>query len=373
MFRLYSSIGTSRIRAGSTVVVFILLIAVIQAALPTEKPWKRVTPDGKYVLVMLVNTGGAYPSDFFDGRYSWATQQGAMEPFDGYTKSGLYPNNGSKDPIWTILSFHFEPHEEDPLLVSDDGRYYVANEYPRAHTPLAFYCDGKLLAGHKSYEFIPWYDTHFVVDLLTTEDAYYGWWYISAEIDSTKLKYTLTTNRKDTIIFDVATGALVERHSGLRLAAIIPFLAFPFALFYVSRNRSYSPRKKGSWNFALHEALVLFTLVTVVFALPLSLRWAQWYRGPNMFAHYFGIMFGSGFVAWLIGRTSRSIMTGAMFGVYAVYVFWLLIAVLIDLKLLDDFPAVAPTVITTALASALYIGRIERRRWHVRRPGFAIY
>lgn len=147
---------------------------------------------GNYLFVMLAE--GAAPLHSSTGH--------------AYPSSGLYNNDGSVRPIWTVEWYAFE------VYVSPDGRHLVEmGPWPtmKGQTrdlsvrALAFYEDGRPL---KEYD---------IGDLVQTPDilpqsASHFQWKKQVIFDGVAGRLAVRTLDGQTYKFDVATGVILEQH-----------------------------------------------------------------------------------------------------------------------------------------------------------------
>src|SRR5437867_12622521 len=95
-------------------IIFALLLFIV-VALPLAKSasadstrtptdWSMITKNGKYIFVMLMETDSG----------TSASNPGLKVPLRKYPHSGLYKNDGSLTPLWTVDWYAFD------LAVSSD-------------------------------------------------------------------------------------------------------------------------------------------------------------------------------------------------------------------------------------------------------------
>jgi hypothetical protein len=149
---------------------------------PQERYQKVV---GAYVFVMLPVWGVG------------TTSPDASEP--RYGASGLYRNDGSTTPVWTIDWYAYE----DQVHVTADGRFLVRVEtWPSTEgdVAVAFYDRGRLLDEHRISDLVrepeklPHSVSHFT-------------WLKSAELDDETRTFRLATLEGEIYAFDIAASA----------------------------------------------------------------------------------------------------------------------------------------------------------------------
>lgn len=150
-------------------------------ALPYD--YEKVSQGGDYHFVML-----APASEF--GRKEDASLRGS------YGQSGLYRNEDSATPLWTIDWYAFE------VFVSSDGRHLVRmGPWPSdpEELALAFYRDGEELKRYriselvKNPEVLPHSISHFE-------------WRGDVLFDDSQSRLTVNTLAGETYVFDVTSG-----------------------------------------------------------------------------------------------------------------------------------------------------------------------
>ncbi len=121
-----------------------------------------------------------------------------------YTQCGVYRNDGSTIPLWTLRYRLCQ----QPLLL-DDGQHLVLadTDWFQSRTHVAtFYANGRLLARHQLDDLVTVYQVsgHFLLNYPQCR---------SLKLDPAKLELTLRTTQGETIVFDVTTGRVVRRSS----------------------------------------------------------------------------------------------------------------------------------------------------------------
>lgn len=89
---------------------------VASAALPSLESWTKVSADGQFVLVMISPLSAEEEFQYTEDNVEEIKRIRA-----GYTKSGLYRNDGSASPIWTI-PFQDVTHD---VFVGPQGKYLM--------------------------------------------------------------------------------------------------------------------------------------------------------------------------------------------------------------------------------------------------------
>jgi hypothetical protein len=148
--------------------------------------FKIVTSNNKYIFIMLANKGF--------GRYD-------PEIRKIYKQSGLYKNDGSGTPLWTIGWYAFT------VYPSSDGVHLVrmgpwASSY--ADLALAFYKNGEAT---KSYDIIDLIHDESKLDFTVSHVD----WESEYNFDDDKLLFTLKTKDDQNYTFSVKTGEILNK------------------------------------------------------------------------------------------------------------------------------------------------------------------
>jgi hypothetical protein len=158
-------------------------------SLAAPRDYAKPTPGGRFVLVMRHPGPTDHRSDL-----------------RRYPKSGLYRNDRSARPLWTVAWFA----AEESVVLSSDGRHMVIagrflplDDYEDISV-LGFYRDGRLL---KEYR---------VGDLVQGElprSVSHRWWQDSASLLDGESRLVVTTSGapKVTYTFDITTGRIIAK------------------------------------------------------------------------------------------------------------------------------------------------------------------
>lgn len=162
-------------------------------AAPTS--YKKEVGNGKYVFVMLTTESNKIMS----------------KTNKEYSKSGLYENDGSVTPIWTVDWYQYE----GLIFITDDGDH-IASLGPWAtlsnsdkmdlnQLAISFYNKGSLV---KQY---------YISDLVKntsniSRSASHFEWRDNVEFDSNASTFTVTTKDKNEYVFDVKNGNIIKKN-----------------------------------------------------------------------------------------------------------------------------------------------------------------
>jgi hypothetical protein len=127
-----------------------------------------------------------------------------------YTRSGLYRNDGSAEPLWTVDWY------AEGVLVLSDGAHLVrfGKPYKIEDEALTFFAHGHELA------------TYRVKDLVARPEALpkNPWrvpWLSESHLDEQKRTFAVKTTAGDHYVFDVTTGQVVAPLGGLLPSSVV--------------------------------------------------------------------------------------------------------------------------------------------------------
>ncbi len=332
---------------------FLLLVASVSPARASS--WRQISDDGRFVLVMI------YPAPLKqDIEYcSPAEAEEVREIRDTYAKSGLYPNDGSTKPLWTV-PYHWRGHD---IHLSEDGKYLVVFiPYWQERFPedaLYFYTNGKLVRSYDEYSGIPFAkakETAFMI----FENLFFGDpepLDLSAKFDGAKHTFTITTAQYETITFDTTTGKIIHHWSPWMLYTGFPLVMIPFLTWLYARRpvkRKHDSLSKP-WQFSLRQTFFLMALLSVEMWLIRS--------DFGLHATLCGVGFVGGFLGWWWAKTWNAWILGAVLSLYGFYCGLLLIMLTYDIFPWWFGASIVSTVIVLGIAGGLSAGLIERRRF----------
>jgi hypothetical protein len=179
-----------------------LLLALISASASADQPGRKrsrttVSPNGQYVFVMIAPLAPEEDAGYWVEKV--ATEIRKIR--EAYKVSGLYRNDGSREPLWTVDWY------ASYVEVASDGVHLVRFG-PWAHSPeqeaLTFFASGKEIRSYTIGELVaepdklPHSVSHFV-------------WDKDIKLDDANLLYRLTTKNGEQYVFDITTGAIVSK------------------------------------------------------------------------------------------------------------------------------------------------------------------
>ncbi|HEX8231501.1 MAG TPA: hypothetical protein VF826_19640 [Chloroflexia bacterium] len=206
-------------------------VSADSAAAPHD--YTEVTANGQYILVML--------SDNARGEYNQTGFTGADEDIRAkYPQAGLYKNDGSTTPLWTIDWYSFG------VELSSDGQHLVQyGSWPWKgdydELALAFHESGKPRTQYSVADLVtfPW--------TLPSSVSHYRWLKHSS-FDDAKAQLHIETENGEKYVFDVRTGQVVSgtippvKQGPLILGLVVAFVGVIVlvAVLFVLRTRRHA-------------------------------------------------------------------------------------------------------------------------------------
>lgn len=154
----------------------------------------KVTPDGRHIFVMIA------PNEQL-GRFNQETQDSIRAIRARYTQSGIYPNDGSTTPRWTVDWY------SHGVQLASDGIHLVR---PGAWTSstngeaFALFANGKLV---RSYRIADLVDARFMLGRTGGGRVV---WLDGSSIDDVASHYIVSTRDGNSFVFNLATGEVVS-------------------------------------------------------------------------------------------------------------------------------------------------------------------
>lgn len=195
---------------------FTLPVVADEPALPTS--YTHVSADGRFVFVMLSGRSVEEEARFYRDEDQAVTELRELRRV--YAQSGLYRNDGSADPLWTVDWYanqvevasdgvHLVRHGPWPWY--SDSPFGPVQPADLGQEAVSFFASGKLLRTYTIGALV----SH--PDRLQRSVSHFEWWE-SGSLNDTSLEYTLATKDGNTFVFDLTTGATVS----IQRPAIIP-------------------------------------------------------------------------------------------------------------------------------------------------------
>ena len=187
--------------------------------------WRQKSEDQRYILVMVsplpVDEDAGHPS--YDGNEIRQIRA-------KYSKSGLYRNDGSTKPLWTIQ--YFSRPRQAEVYIAPDGEHLIfgADEWFVGW----FFARGRSLAVYTVDDLVSYCRVKSLLSLRLTSCVW-------SHFDADSLTYTIRTNQGEEFTFDVTTGQVIRTQSPWPLCFAATFVgiivALGFAMVFVLRRR----------------------------------------------------------------------------------------------------------------------------------------
>jgi hypothetical protein len=215
----------------SKLILFLaILLTPLMAWADTEAPPRSYTvpsSDGRFLFVMIapleVERDGASLKEEYRNEIKRIRAK--------YSISGLYLNDGSTTPLWTVDWY------SHGVVVGSDGTH-VVRLGPWARTlsdeAFTFFEDGKVIQSYKISDLV---DTVAFLEPTTS----HFFWIKDLNLDDQRQTFSVTTISKEQYAFDFTTGKIVSARRPLRAILVAIGAAFIFivvSVFTLIRKRS---------------------------------------------------------------------------------------------------------------------------------------
>lgn len=182
-------------------VAFSALAAAVRAdSVVPPFSYTKPSPDGRFLFVMIAPEWG-------DGANVWNKKKAAeiRAVRDTYPRSGLYRNDGSITPLWTVDWYAGD------VEVASDGVHLVRHgPWARSldNEAFSFFANGRLVRTYAIGELVD-------VEFLLPQTVSHFTWCRSRSYDEAALHYAIVTEDGNEFVFDVASGSIVReaRHA----------------------------------------------------------------------------------------------------------------------------------------------------------------
>ncbi len=308
----------------STVAILCLFVPTVAAAcLHDDNSWTQTSPGGEYILVMV----SSRPVADDEGNRPLDATPGAPCLRDKYRESGLYRNDGSRQPLWPIPFVS----RAIPAHVAPDGTCVVfdADLCDLGPHAVTMYVDGRHVVTYLKYDLIPCYDSKRILAMLCHRKGVDP---ICGELDHENRTYTMTTEQGEVFVLNVSNGRLIRHVSPwtryvvsfvvLVPAAVVLIWYRPWVRRLIGRTGrdpfppATSRQEKRTWlKFSLRSVLVGITLLCAVLA----------FRNLVVLGALLGTAAAiAGVVALFFRRSFRSFFIGGVLGCYGCILAFLL-------------------------------------------------
>ena len=227
----------SNVAKKTWLAVFLLFLPVSAYADQESGPtaYATASADGKYIFLMFVP--GRVPEaevPLVEGRRILGRIVAV-----NYPASGLYRNDGSNTPLWTVDWYAYS------VIVPSDGVHLIRRG-PWAKTlsgeAYTFYANGKEL---RSYRISALADTAVLLKRTVSHFE----WEERATVDDSRHVLAVTTFSKESFVFDYTTGEMLSARRPLRILLIVSVLGFVLvAAWLIKRTLTVRGRATGVCN-----------------------------------------------------------------------------------------------------------------------------
>lgn len=187
-----------------TLLTFLVVIFLIptsaRGALPGIGTWTKFSDDQRFVLVMIS------PLSIEEELSDWGVNAENVQTLrETYPQSGLYYNDGTTTPIWTV-PYHDSKQE---IFISPEGKYLVCTDESwytwsgRFGHVVDFYANGTELATYSDSDL---FSELYLSGPLSRELNCQG-----VAFDADQLTFTTYSNQGHRFVFDVTTGRLIPQ------------------------------------------------------------------------------------------------------------------------------------------------------------------
>jgi hypothetical protein len=283
----------------------------LAAGLIDEHSWSVVSPDGRYILVMLMpeSLRIATKKDFETYHPGEVYQEEGAELRIMYPVCGVYANDGSTKLLWKIpwyipaYEVYFSDDGEHVLIAQGDSIHMISN-IPVGAQLFFHHQDGS----HKAWpeQEVGWsWCLRFLFCRFILDEPF---WYAGL-FEHASETYIMETTLQETFVFDITTGQLTSSSSLWNKGIVAFFVTVPLCVYYMLRPDSgLAAAKRSYMQFSMRMLLVAMTLVGAWFWL-VTVNWIL------AMAIIIPIAIGGG-IARLCSRKPRAWITGTLLAIY---------------------------------------------------------
>lgn len=214
------------------------------------EPYTVVSPDSRYIFVMLRGGFHGYPKD------------PDKELSKKYPQSGLYLNDGSGTLLWPVN------WGAARVILPSDGIHLIRlGPWARSYDDeaISFFKYGKLIRTYKINELI-------FLPFLLDRTASHFWWKCKISIEKNNV-LNVSTRQGDKYIFDITTGEIISSHRFLKSTVIILIILFTiFYLFYLNLKIK---KKRGKVLKILKSSFIKVLIASLTLTIISFLLWGS--------------------------------------------------------------------------------------------------
>ncbi len=196
--------------------------------------YTTTTPDGTYLFVMI-GPDSPWEGELSGGEHE--TQQVRIR--NTYGQSGLYRNDGSTTPLWTVdwYAGSVEPLSDGVHLV----RHGLWTTSPDSEA-VSFFANGTLIRSYTVADLV-------AMPSMMPRTVTFFYWQAEAELNDASKTYSITTNHGERYLFDVRTGTILFSFSpfvwGLVGAILLVLSAIGRLWWRRTRGSNHPQRSTG--------------------------------------------------------------------------------------------------------------------------------
>jgi hypothetical protein len=188
-------------------VVYFLAVFAPHANADTEvQPYsyRKISDGGKFVFVMIVQNPFEMDPQF--------PREEIRAIRNRYKQSGLYLNDDSETPIWTVDWYEYP----SGLEIASGGVHLVrwdSSPYFNRNAPASPQYDQKVLSFYANGKLLRSYSVNAIINrpAALAHSVSHFQWLDRQEFDDAKMRYNLWTKEGNWFEFDVKTGEIVDR------------------------------------------------------------------------------------------------------------------------------------------------------------------
>jgi hypothetical protein len=203
--------------------MLLCLIATARADSPARpNSYSKASPDGRFLFVMLA----PYPARQEIDWYATSQIGPAVRALrTKYTQSGLYKNDGSVTPLWTVNWYSFS------VDVASDGIHLVRGGPWASRVSdeaFSFFASGTLVRTYRISEFVE-------AKFLLPHSVSHFQWASGLRLDDSNLRYSVVTRDGNSFTLDVITGQILEqkRYARFWLCLYVIAVVTPIVVLFI--------------------------------------------------------------------------------------------------------------------------------------------
>ena len=277
-----------------------------------------------------------------------------------YKYSGLYKNDGSTKPIWTIEYWN---SSHTAYLLPDAKHLAIGHDYGfwgGSSRVVTFYVDGYEIRTYEVGDLISCFHAKGLINRLVGREFFSC---DGKSFDADAGTYTVGTNQCELFTFDITNGKLVHHQSPWAFIVTVPLVLVPVVFVIVRRiglpRLEVAAESKGS-----RRQITLMQLVVAIAILSAGLAVVR--ISFVLFVLCSATALTGAGIAWICARHRRAFLTGAVFSLYGAslgFASWALIDdfLVSYADIYDSDRSLLTLGATGIIAGALFAGLFERK------------